>query len=546
MFDTSKSKLNTKKLLGLLTLLSIGLNIQAYADERESLEQLKSTTLNLIDLLVEEGVLPKSKADAIVKQATEQAAKRVKQTAIVDNVESADNGSIKKQEKSVRVQYVPDHIKAEMRKEIENEVMEKLNYKGEERLALPTWIDRFTFNGDIRLRSQLDSFSDGNASLAELNNPLRDMNLANSSEDRGRHRVRGRFGVNVKVNDWLTGGLQFVTGLLDTPLTPNQTEGMAQGKYAFGLDRAFLKADVKPWLTLKGGRFGNPFLYTDILWDPDLAFDGFVAQFKPKINDEWTSFGTIGAFPIEEVQSSEVNKAKDKWIYSVQTGIKWQAANKSSVKLAFAYHDYKNVEGSLNALGLSDQTGTKPLWRQRGNSTFDINANNTGIGGAQPIIGIASKFEQINLIGQIDLMHFDPVHVTLTGDYVKNIGFNRNEILRRTGNSYEKENEAYNLRLDLGHSNFNVFSSDGPIQDVKAHDWMVSLGYKRIEADAVLDAFTDSNFGLGSTNVKGWVMHANYGIDKNAWVSLRYLTSDTITGLPFSVDTLLVDFNGRF
>jgi len=214
--------------------------------------------------------------------------------------------------------------------------------------------------------------------------------------------------------------------------------------------------------------------------------------------------------------------------------------------LALAYHDYRNVEGSLNDVGLTDKSGTRPLWRQRGNSTFDINALNTGIGGAQPIIGIASKFEQINLIGQLDLMYFDPVHLTLTGDYVKNIGFNKNEIFRRTGNLYEKQNEAFNVRLDLGHTSFNAFASDGPLTDVKAHDWMVSLGYKRIEADAVLDAFADSNFGLGSTNTKGWVMHANYGIDKNAWVGLRYLTSDTITGLPFSVDTLLIDFNGRF
>ncbi len=540
-----QSKQNIKQLAISFALLSVGLaHSPAYADERESLEQLRSTTLNLIDLLVEEGVLPKSKADAIVKQATEQAAKQVSQAPSSESQESLDSG--KKEDSSVRVQYVPEHIKAEMRQEIENEVMTKLNYKGDERLALPSWIDRFSFNGDIRLRGQQDLFANGNASLAELNNPLRDMNLANSSEDRDRLRVRARFGVNVKINDWLTGGMQFVTGTLDTPVTPNQTEGMAQGKYTFGLDRAFLRAEVNPWLTLKGGRFANPFLYTDMLWDPDLAFDGVVAQFKPTINNEWSAFGTLGAFPIEEVQSSEVNRAKDKWIYSLQTGIKWQAANKSSFKLALAYHDYRNVEGSLNDVGLTDKSGTRPLWRQRGNSTFDINALNTGIGGAQPIIGIASKFEQINLIGQLDLMYFDPVHLTLTGDYVKNIGFNKNEIFRRTGNLYEKQNEAFNVRLDLGHTSFNAFASDGPLTDVKAHDWMVSLGYKRIEADAVLDAFADSNFGLGSTNTKGWVMHANYGIDKNAWVGLRYLTSDTITGLPFSVDTLLIDFNGRF
>ena len=47
----------------------------AHADERESLEQLKATTTNLIDLLVQEGVLNKDKADAIVKKATQDAAR---------------------------------------------------------------------------------------------------------------------------------------------------------------------------------------------------------------------------------------------------------------------------------------------------------------------------------------------------------------------------------------------------------------------------------------------------------------------------------------
>ena len=37
------------------------------AGERESLEQLRSTTLNLIDMLVSEGVLSKSKADILKK-----------------------------------------------------------------------------------------------------------------------------------------------------------------------------------------------------------------------------------------------------------------------------------------------------------------------------------------------------------------------------------------------------------------------------------------------------------------------------------------------
>jgi hypothetical protein len=537
----NKSKKISQFYFFLLTFLgAFAQTAEVHADERESLEQLKATTINLIDLLVQEGVLPKNKADAILKQASEQAAREVKKADEVDGMPN------KKEEKSVRVQYVPEHIKDEMRQDIEKEVMEKLNYKGEERLALPTWIDRFSFYGDIRLRGQVDSFSNNNASLAELNNPLRDMNLMNASDERRRLRTRARLGTNVQINDWLKGGIQFVSGALETPLTPNQTQGMAQGKYVFGLDRSFLQAEVNPWMTLVGGRFANPFLYSDILWDPDLAFDGVVAKFTPKFNNGWSSFVTLGAFPLEEIQSSEVNKAKDKWLYSVQTGIKWQAPNKSTFKLAAAYHDYENVEGRLNSVGLTDNSATAPIFRQRGNNTFDINANNTGINGSQTIIGTASKFEQLNLTGQIDLMNFDPVHVTLTGDFVKNIGFDKNEIQRRTGNVYDKEDQAYQIRFDLGHNSFNAFNSDGPIKDVKAHDWMVSFGYKRIEADSVLDSFTDSNFGLGSTNAKGWVLMGNYGIDKNTWLGARYLTSDSISGLPFSADVLLIDINGRF
>jgi hypothetical protein len=352
----------------------------------------------------------------------------------------------------------------------------------------------------------------------------------------------------VKINDWLTGGLQFVTGQQTTPVTPNQTEGISQGKYLFTLDRAFLQAKLNDWATVTGGRFANPFMFTDMMWDPDLAFDGVTATFTPKFNERWSSFTTVGAFPIEEVESSSTNKAQDKWLYSAQTGIKWTAANKSSVKVAAAYHDFKNVEGQMNAALLNDYSGTAPQWRQRGNNTFDINQANTGLTGLpagisnQPIIGLASKFELVNLMAQVDLLNFNPIHVTFTGDYVKNIGFDQKEIEQRTGNIYKKENEGYNFRIDVGNNGFL-----GPyVQNINAREWQVSLGYKHLEADAVLDGFTDSNFRLGGTNAKGWYVFGNYAIDKNAWVSARYMSADSISGLPYSVDVLLLDLNGRF
>lgn len=514
----------------------------ANADERESLEQLKATTTNLIELLVQEGVLNKDKADAIVKKATEDAAKQVKQAKAKEAAADGKVASIP-DEKSVRVQYVPEHVKKEMREEIEKDVMAKLNYKAGERLGLPSWLDRIAFNGDMRLRYQNDSFSESNAPIAALNNPLRNANILNSSEERRRFRLRARLGADVNVNDWLTGGLQFTTGLLNTPLTPNQTEGILQGKFVFGLDRAFLKAKPTDWAFIEGGRFANPFFHTDLLWDPDLAFDGVVASFTPKINDRWSTFTTIGAFPLEEIQSSEVNKAEDKWLYSLQTGIQWKAADKTTARLAVAYHDYRNVEGQSNPTGLDYYNSTVPAFRQKGNNTFNINTLNGGL--ASPDvnqIALASKFEQINVTGQVDLMTFSPVHVTLTGDYVKNIGFDADEIFKRTGNRYKDETDGYQLRLDVGHNSFLAPASI----EVKKHDWQVALGYKYIEADAVLDGLTDSNFNLGGTDTKGWLLSGQYGLDKNAWLSARYFSTDTITGLPLSIDVFLIDFIAKF
>jgi hypothetical protein len=140
------------------------------------------------------------------------------------------------------------------------------------------------------------------------------------------------------------------------------------------------------------------------------------------------------------------------------------------------------------------------------------------------------------------LLTFDPVHVILTGDYVKNIGFDATEVATRTGNTYKDETDGYQVRLDVGHNSFR-----GPNwADVNAKDWSFMLGYKYLQADAVLDAFTDSDFHLGGTDAKGWLLGGNYALDKNAWVSARYFSADSISGPPLAIDVLLVDFNAKF
>jgi len=77
-------------------------------------------------------------------------------------------------------------------------------------------------------------------------------------------------------------------------------------------------------------------------------------------------------------------------------------------------------------------------------------------------------------------------------------------------------------------------------------DWQAYLGYRHLERDAVLDAFADSDFRLGGTNSKGFFIGGSYGVDRNTWLSAKWLSADAIDGLPFGVDVVQVDFNAKF
>jgi len=62
----------------------------------------------------------------------------------------------------------------------------------------------------------------------------------------------------------------------------------------------------------------------------------------------------------------------------------------------------------------------------------------------------------------------------------------------------------------------------------------------------VVDAFNDSDFGLGGTNLKGYIVGGSVALSKNVWIRLRYMSSDSIAGPPYNVDVFQFDLNGKF
>jgi hypothetical protein len=436
----------------------------------------------------------------------------------------------------VHVPYVPEVVRREIKEEIRQEVLaqakaERWGDPG----ALPDWLNRISWDGDFRLRFERDGFPAGNTLPNQLNPgggaPTGLTLIANTTETHDYLRIQARLGIKALVNDNTLVSFRITTGTTSNPVSTNQTLGTGFNKSTLVLDRAYLQSTPYNWLTLSGGKMPNPWLSTDLVWDPDVNFEGVASQLKLKASDQLSGFATVGVFPIQDIQKSDTVLANSKWLYAAQISGQWTAMDSSVAQFGIALYDFLNVEGTANtAAGSHIYDNTAAQSMQKGNTLMNVNAS-----GDTNIYGLASKFRELAITGKMDWANFDPVHVMLTGDYVRNLGFNSSEILARTKQTIAPKVTGYQAVLTVGNPRIK-----------KRGDWQTSFVYKYLERDAVLDALTDSDFNLGGTNAKGFIISGSYGLDKETSVGLRWLSTDQIDGLPLSIDVLQADLNVKF
>ncbi|MGB9128473.1 MAG: putative porin [Thiobacillus sp.] len=516
-----------KKLLAIaVAAVCSGSAAAATDDERARVEVLHETTLNLIQLLVEQGVLKQEAADEMLKKAELRAAEKSAQ---------AQAAEAKTGKGVVRVTYIPEVVRNEIREQIREEVVAQAKQERWGDInAVPEWIDRLKWEGDIRLRYQADLFGDGNATPPYFQNIGQDID--NTQEDRHRERMRLRLGLNANVVSGVDAGIRITTGNTSDPVSTNQTLGNTANKYSLVLDRAFLRLTPLEELTLSGGRIPNPFFSTDLVWDDDLNFEGVAATFRPWPNAErvWRPFVTAGLFPLQEVDENGIDvRAKDKWLVGIQGGAEWAPSLTTRIKAGASYYDYRNIAGIPNpALHDIFNNATAVRSPQKGNSL--INIDNDGDTDTN-LWALAADYRIANLTLVADFSQFDPIHVIGSVDWARNVGFDRAEILARTGQDIEPETDGYQVKLTIGYPKVNDFEK-----------WQAFVGYRYLERDAVLDAFTDSDFHLGGTNAKGFMIGGSYGLYKNTWLSARWMSADEISGLPLSIDVFQLDLNATF
>ncbi|PHH38795.1 putative porin [Pseudomonas putida] len=535
----------------------------------------ENATINLIRLLVEQGILKQDKADALIAQAQNEAA-QAKQAAASTAVAAGPVAA----PGDVRVQYVPAAVRDQIRDQVKAEVM--ATAKQENWAApntFPDWASRISFDGDIRLRDESRYYSGSNSNeivdFARLNNngPY-DVNpnsstslppLLNTREDRtNQFRLRARLGMKAVISPEWTAGIRIGTGSDNNPVSTTQNLGGGFAKKDIWLDQGYLNWKPTDELTLTGGRFANPFMSTDMLYSNDLNFDGVAAIFDHKLNRDWGVFGTVGAFPVDYTNDTTTSNGFDKeesdnkWLYGAQIGAKWAINSNNRLKGALAYYRFDDIQGQRSspcepwagAPGC-DTDGTRAAFMQKGNSVFllrDITPNpaNPTTTPQPQFVGLASEFNllDLNLVWDADLP--EDFKLRSQGNYIHNLGYDEGD-MRKRAEGQIVNNLNSNGEIESGANAWMVQFTLGNALDLKKQgDWNLFAGYKYIQPDALPDGFNDSSFHLGGTNAKGYFLGGNYGLAKNVYATGRWLSTEAVYGAPFDIDVLQLEINTRF
>ncbi|MBK8039981.1 MAG: putative porin [Verrucomicrobiaceae bacterium] len=568
----------------------------------------ESVVVNLINKLVERGALTKADAADLVKSAEQEAQMAQAQAQTLAETQAAVAAQsalppLAPDQEEVRVTYIPEAVKEEIRSQLRSEIMaDSRSQKWAGVADIPDWTRRTGLFGDIRMRYDNFMFPSGNDSLTgafpnfnaiNTGAPFDLTNTAgtlppqiNVNQDRDRYRLRMRLGFDIDLEDGFTAGIRMATGANNSPVSTNQTLGSANAnstggnfsKYELWVDRAFIQYEASyhehgkllVWL----GRFDNPFMTSSqIMWDEDVGLDGIAF----KVNQGWTpgfsTFLTAGAFPVfnSAFNFGDNNTSKtesyNKYLLAAQFGVSFKITDDIEVKSSLAYYDWQKMEGrfsspfvpaSANDAGSTDES--RPLFAQKGNTYRPIR-NITATPGAAPggnlggtinqfqYFGLATKFRQLAWTGRVDFNHYEPVQISLLGEFIKNIGLDKaamNDLARRDavvnnragGNgAWDGGDTAWYMGINIGKA-ITAFDKKG--------DWALGLGYRHVESDAVIDGFTDSVFGFGGTNMEGYTLNAAMALSKRTWVRMAYMSADQIAGPQLRTDVFLFDFTAKF
>lgn len=361
--------------------------------------------------------------------------------------------------------------------------------------TLPMWVQTLKFRGDVRLRYQ---FNDNE------NLPY--------SQHRARYRLR--FFVDSKVNEKVYMGFGFASGSSADPRSTNQTFTDNFAKKPLWIDYVYMEYNANDWLAFTGGRAKNPLWTTnDMLWDADINPEGVSARVNYPLNTGWRLFGNVGYFILGESASDP----QDPGLAFAQPGVAWKGED--------GVWDFKAGAAAYGFLHVKERAA----FANRPSAT-EYQQSNTLSGGKYKY-GYNAVSPELEVNANI----LDPVAVPLLGHFGYNVTYAGIYGSYIQNTEHSSDNKGWIAGFKVGQRK---------VED--AGQWQLGWSLRRLEADAWLDTYPDSDFYGGATNVEGQKTTLAVGLMRDFAVNLAWFDARPVKGALKRERLLQADVNLKF
>ena len=346
----------------------------------------------------------------------------------------------------------------------------------------PSWTENLKISGDYRFRFE---------TIDE-----------EGKKFRHRDRMRLRLALTGKVNDQVDAGIRLATGGFD-PVSTNQTLTGGFSRKEFGLDLAYFDWHPSPTGSVRviGGKMPNSFFIpggSQLIWDSDLTPEGVVLKLT-SAKGYTKPFLNLGYLWAEERSG-----AADSRIYSVQAGVSHKPKSGTQLTLGASLYNYENMKGFKTLVDSTKGFGNT--------TTADPDP-------AVKDVYYATDFNILEVFGEVRFTS-GKTPLTFYGDYVKNSDAPAND-------------NGYLYGFTIG-------------KTAEPGTWSFNYEYRKLEKDAVVGAFSDSDFIGGGTDGKGHKFSFAYQLSKNTTFGLTYFANTKKLSAPVDYNRWQVDFAFKF
>ncbi|WP_339493615.1 putative porin [Pseudomonas sp. RA_105y_Pfl2_P56] len=294
----------------------------------------------------------------------------------------------------------------------------------------------------------------------------------NGGREKDRQRIRARLGAYTEINPQVDTGIRIATGGGDDARSTNQDLDNYFDKKQIWLDLGYIDyhPDAIKNLHVIGGKMLQPWVSMgDVIWDGDINPEGLAVTYKYPLGSSAELFGSLGNYNLKDnVDGEGVQFRHDLRLTSGQLGSRIAITDNLKLTVGGSVYAYQNDQDS----------------RCTGSSTpcaLAVNGNSAN-----------NEFRLYEGFSQIDIGGL-PMPLSFYGQYVKN-----NDAVTDQDTAWllGAKSKVFGLNLDYN--------------------------YRDVQRNAVVGAFTDSDFANGTTGSRGHKFKVGYDIDKNFALGATY------------------------